>query len=499
MIGSSLGTYPVADRSAVEQAVARARDASSGWAAVPVEERAALVGRVERVLVDRLDALVEALGAMTGRPSVETVSGELLPVLETARWIRLNAVAALADEAREASPLFMGSSFVVRYTPAGVTAVISPWNYPFQLSAVPVLTALAAGNAVVLKPSEVTPGAGPILEEVLREAGLPDGVFQVVQGPGTTGDALVRAGPDRLAFTGSTVTGRKVLAAAAERIVPVLAELGGKDPAIVFADAPFERAVAGVAWGAFANAGQVCVSTERCYVERSIYERFAAALAAEAARLRTGTGVDAEIGPLIHPGQAAIVRDHVQDALDKGARALTPLVIDDRFVRPVVIADATHDMRVMTDETFGPVVALMPFDTEDEAVALANALPYGLNASVWTRDAVRGRRVASRLVCGSCAINDVLRNIGNPSTPFGGERGSGFGRYRGPEGLRWMSRTCTIMTSPALLPREPNWFPHGPGTYDAIRVLVSTLYGGGGPVARGMRLAKAVAAAVRRR
>ena len=281
-------------------------------------------------------------------------------------------------------------------------------------------------------------------------------------------------------------TGRRVAQAAAQRLIPAILELGGKDPMIVFEDAHLERAVRGALYGAFSNAGQNCVAVERLYVQRSIYDRFVARLIEETAKLRVGGGIDADLGPIIAPAQIAIIEDHVADALAQGAKAAPAPTLqrEGNRLQPLVLTNVDHSMQVMREETFGPLLPVMPFADEAEAIALANDSAFGLNASVWTRDLARGRRVAGRLVCGACAVNDVLKNIGNPATPFGGAKQSGLGRYHGPEGLHALSRQKAIMVSRGTLTREPNWFPYDNTVHAALRALIQTLYGGGSSVAR---------------
>lgn len=375
--------------------------------------------------------------------------------------------------------------------------MLAPWNYAVQLALVPTLTALVAGNGVVLKPSELTPFAGPLVERLCRAAGLPEGLLRIVQGGGAVGAALVRARPDLVFFTGSAETGRRVAAAAAESLTPVVLELGGKDPLLVFADAHFDRAIAGAVWGAFANAGQVCVSVERGLVERGVYGRFVDACAEAAGQLVFGTGRDADYGPLLHPASAERIEVLVQDAVSQGARLATRFERQGHRVTPAVLADVTPQMRVWREEIFGPLLPLMAFDTEEQAVALANDSDRALGASVWTSDLARGRQVASRLNAGSVAVNDVIKQLGNPSTPFGGDRDSGYGRYHGPEGLRTFSRAKTVAVAPGLLAREPNWFPYSGRTYATVSALVQAHYGSGDLLGRGKRIGASLLEALR--
>jgi acyl-CoA reductase-like NAD-dependent aldehyde dehydrogenase len=479
----------------VAAAVERGRAAFATWGRTTVRERVERLARLSAALIDDMDGVVDAISRATGKLRLDALTADVMTCAEALCYTVEHAERVLAPERRPAPLLFGLSRFHVEYAPLGVVAVLSPWNYPLQLALLPMVSALAAGDCVVLKPSEVTPFVGPLILALCARAGLADGVVQVVQGGPSVGRALIAARPDKVFFTGSVATGKKVMAAAAEHLIPVELELGGKDPMMVFADANLERAVAGAVWGAFTNAGQACIAVERVYVERPIYERFVAAATEATLRLRVGAGDGADVGPIINPAQIAVIDAHLDDALARGARLTTPRRRDGRLYHPVVLRDVDHSMRVMTEETFGPVMPVMPFDTEADAVALANDSIYGLNASVWTRDLERGRRVARAVVAGSCAVNDVLKNASNPYMPFGGERQSGLGRYHGPEGLRAFASQRSIMVNAGRARSEPNWFPYTPTAHAAVRAMIHLLHDGRPLATR----ARALAAELRRR
>lgn len=443
---------------AIPKIMKRAREAQNAWGNLDPQERAERLFEVGRQLMEQGDALVETLHAEAGKPRFEALSGDVLTVVDCCNYLKKHLKKILAPEKRRAGLVFFGSRFEVQYAPMGVVVVISPWNYPVQLALIPALSAMAAGNAVILKPSSLLPGVARAIAEICERA-LPDDLLQVVLGGGEAmGDALLDASPDKIFFTGSVPAGRKLAAKAAERLIPIDLELGGNDAMVVFADAPFERAVSGACYGAFANAGQVCVAAERLYVERSIYPQFCDALVKAVEKLRVGVD-DADMGPMMRSAGVDTVLAQLEDAKEKGAKLLTPLKREGNTLWPLVLKFANHNMRVMKEESFGPILPVMPFDDEKQAIELANDSPYGLNASVWSRDLTRAKRVAARIRSGSCAVNDVLKNIAHPGMPFGGIKHSGIGRCHGPEGVRAFCHVRSLMVNPGTGRHEINYFP----------------------------------------
>jgi acyl-CoA reductase-like NAD-dependent aldehyde dehydrogenase len=336
----------------------------------------------------------------------------------------------------------------------------------------PAVAALAAGNTVVVKVSERAPAVAALIEYLFAGAGFPPGVVTVRSDDAVAAEALVRAQPDLVLLTGSTATGRRVLELAAAAMTPVILELGGKDAMIVLADAPFERAVDAAVYGAFANAGQLCVAVQRVYVEQPLFARFVAAAAARAAQVRLG----ADIGPLHSVAQAARFEALVADAVARGAVLHTGGAVRGKRAAPAVLTGVTDDMRIMQEEISGPALPIVPVADEAEAIRRANASPYGLSASVWTTDPARGRRIAAALEAGSVAVNDVLKHVGNPDLPFGGCKQSGIGVYRGPEGLRAFCRPLAVTVNAGTARSEPNWFPYDAAKARHLDLLIALRY-----------------------
>ncbi len=457
--GSLLGIVPDMDAEQVIAAVARARSVATAWSSLDFRERSAHLMAVRDRLLDRAEELVEVICAETGKQRAEAVTTELMAVCETMDWYAKHGERLLRPRSVTPGTLAHKKAWV-RYEPVGVVGVISPWNYPFTLSMTPLVSALFAGNPVVLKPSEVTPTVGLAIGELFGDDQWGD-LVQVVTGGGATGEALVRSGVDKVVFTGSVRTGKRVMSAAADTLTPVVLELGGKDPMIVCADADLDRAAKGAAWGAFQNSGQTCMSVERVYVERPVAEAFIDRVILETGNIRQDEG-GGDIGSMTHAPQLDIVESQLSDAVDKGARIVvggSRLERAGLWFEPTVVVDVDHSMTLMTEETFGPVLAIMVVDDADEAVRLANDSIYGLNSSVWTADEQLATSIANRLEAGNVCVNDCIVSYAITGLPFGGVKQSGIGRVHGPEGLREFCSTKSVMSTRFRMPRELWWFP----------------------------------------
>jgi acyl-CoA reductase-like NAD-dependent aldehyde dehydrogenase len=443
--GEVLRELQCASENEVRAAVARARAAQPSWAEIGVRKRVAFLREFQRRLHQWKSETAQVISREAGKPVVEALTTEVLVVLDAARFLSDNAYRLLRDEpvphGNLATKLKRG--LLVR-EPYGVVGIISPWNYPFSIPATETLAALVAGNAVVLKPSEFTSLVALELQSLLHAAGVPEDIFQVVVGDGATGTALIHSAIEKLVFTGCVATGKRIATAAAERLLPVVLELGGKDPMLVLDDADVDVASSAAVWGAFMNAGQTCLSVERCYVHRNLYESFLEACGEKTKKLRVGRGLDPEtdVGPMIHDRQLRIVESHIEDAVARGARVLVGgsrlPELGRNFYKPTIVAEVTHEMRIMREETFGPVLPVAPFDSDDEAVHLANDSEFGLAASVWTRDQVRGEKLARRIQAGTVMVNDVISCFGISEAPHGGMKSSGIGRAHGRFGLEEM-------------------------------------------------------------
>ncbi len=481
--GEVLASYPIADETAVRQVVAAAKLAQPAWAATPLRERLRLVRNFQKLIFERKREIATAITRESGKPLGEAIAAEVIVVLDTCRFLVENAWPLLRDEGVAHGSLAMKTkSGVIRHEPYGVVGIIAPWNFPFSIPAQQALTALVCGNVVVIKPSEFTTGASVLLRDLLVEAGFPAEVVHVIAGEGPTGAALIASNIQKLVFTGSVATGKRVAEAAAKRLLPIVLELGGKDAMVVLEDCDVEVAASAAVWGAMVNAGQACLSVERCFVHRSLYAKFVELAAEKTKALHVGNGLEegTDVGPMIHERQLAIVESHVNGALARGAHLVTGghrvPSLGPNFYMPTLLADVSLDMRVMREETFGPVLPVMAFDSDDEAVRLANDSEFGLSASVWTKNKKRGRALAQRIEAGVVMVNDAVACFGISEAPHGGVKASGIGRTHGRFGIEEM--TWPKYISSEALRWKPWWYPYAPGFAQQMEGFADLMFGG---------------------
>jgi acyl-CoA reductase-like NAD-dependent aldehyde dehydrogenase len=472
--GEVVASHPVHSAEDVAAAVDRARIAATWWSELGFAGRAERLRRWNGVLTRRMTDLIDVVRAETGKPARDAQL-EIVLAIDHISWAARHARRVLGPHRRSPGLLLANFSASVRYEPLGVVGVIGPWNYPVFTPMGSIAYALAAGNAVVFKPSEYTPGVGVWLAETFAEAVPDQPVLQVVTGMGETGAALCRAGVDKIAFTGSARTGRKVMATCAETLTPVIIEGGGKDSLLVDADADLDAAADAAVWGGMSNAGQTCVGVERVYVHEKVHDAFVAKLTEKAKAVHAGA--DAQIGPITMPAQLEVIRAHIADALAKGGRALLggADAVGERFVQPTVLVDVPEDARAVTEETFGPTLTVAKVRDMDDAVARANATRYGLGNTVFAKK--NAMAIAERLRSGMVAINSVISFAGIPSLPFGGVGDSGFGRIHGPDGLREFARAKAIARPRFSAPIELTTFTKTERADKIVAKLMTVLHG----------------------
>ena len=482
--GERVGSVPTVTPAEVQTIVDDVAAVQPFWAQLPLTDRARYMRRTAQVVIDDLESLARLMAREQGKPVSECYTMELLPTIDALHWIADQGPAILKDERIPYPQIFFKQkrSFF-SYEPLGVVGVIAPWNYPWSIPFGEVAIALMCGNGVVLKPASLTPLIGQRIQATFERAGLPAGLVRTVHGGGGVGQALVESSAAKIFFTGSVDVGRGVGLACAERMKGSVLELGGKDPAIVLEDAPMANAVPGVVWGGFANAGQTCSGIERVYVTREIADRFTDEVAGAARDLTVGDplAADTEIGPMVSREQFDLVNELVEDAVASGAKLLCggPTEVpgmDGPFFAPAVLTDVTHEMRIMREEIFGPVLPIVPIDSEDEAVTLANDSEFGLSASVWTSDRSKGERIARRIDAGSVWINDHSYSHGACQCSWGGQKSSGLGRSHSKFGFYECVNIKHVGWDPALT-RQFWWHPYDEALGKAMRASAKLLYG----------------------
>ena len=488
-IGRVLQTPP----DEVTAVVERSRIAFEKWRKTTFAERRRLLMKARISILADIDEIAGLISAESGKPLAEAISMEIAPVLDLMQYFARKTEKLLKPKRRGIGLyILLGRFSRIVYHPLGVVGIIPAWNYPFSIPLGEAAMALMAGNSVVIKPSELTPFIGLKIGEIFENAGAPKDLVQIVTGDGRTGAALVDAASDKIMFTGSVATGKKIAAAAAKNLTSVVLELGGKDAMIVFADANLELAADAAIWGAFCNAGQSCSSVERLYVEGSIGEKFTSMLVDRVQKLKQGVGTaeDVSIGTMSSERQLKVVEDHLEHFRREGATIAIGgkrnESIGELFYEPTIITNVRNDMRAMQEETFGPTLPIATFKTEEEVIRLANDSEFGLTASVWTGSVARGQRVAKQIEAGSVCVNEVLYTHGIGQTPWGGFKNSGRGRTHGLEGLMELVQPQHIHINRLAILPNAWWMPYSPTATETFRGFAK--YFASGSIIKTMRL-----------
>ena len=478
--GRVIGTYPVMAAATVQEVVDRARIAATWWSDLGFDERRRRLLRFKGHLARRSRELADLVHAENGKPTDDALL-EIILSVEHTNWAALNAEKVLKRRGVRPGMLTLNHAAHVQYQPLGVVGIIGPWNYPVFTPIGSIVYALAAGNTIVFKPSEFTPAIGEWLINAINEVVPEQPVAQLITGKGATGAALCASGVDKISFTGSTPTGKKVMAACAESLTPVLLECGGKDAVLVDSDADLDKAADAAAFGAFSNAGQTCVGVERVYVHQAVYDDFLALIAEKARALTPGHGPDSSYGPMTMPSQIEVVREHVRDALERGGRAVVggPESVGEGVIEPIVLTGVPEDSLAVMEETFGPTLVVNPVRDMDEAVDRANAADFGLAASVFSGNKATLERAAQRLRVGMVSMNSWVMYAGVSALPWGGVGQSGFGRIHGPDGLREFTRAKSTVRERFSMPVSLTSFARHPKTAEMARRITSALHGHG--------------------
>ncbi len=465
----------------LEDVYDKARAIQKKIASLSVKDRVREIVKISDYLIEHHKTICDRVVSETGKTAFEALSNELFGICDTIDYYRDQAEKILKPQKVHTSMVLMGKKSRIEFDPMGTVLIIAPWNYPLIQCFVPSILAFLAGNAVVYKPSEITPLKG-LYEEILDGARFMKDAIQIVYGDKATGAALIEQHPDKIHFTGSTRAGKQIMAAASKNLIPVDLELGGKDPAIVFEDVNVEKTANGLVWAAFTNAGQSCTSIERCYVHESIFDEMTEKVVAITKKLRLANpdceDCEADVGCMTAEFQLKKVEEQLKDALGRGAKVHCggTKVEGSLIIPPTVVTDVTNDMDLITEETFGPILPLIKFSTEEEVIEMANDSEYGLSASVWSKDLKRADRVTASLKVGNVSINNHMLTEGNPALPFGGIKNSGFGRYKGDFGLHTFSNVKSIISGPNNKIIEPHWYPFTKPKSDTFPELMRAFF-----------------------
>ncbi len=467
------------DQAAPESLFSEAQSSFEKYRDLSLEARIAEIGKVKDKIFAEQEVIIDVLTRDLGKSRTDALVAEVLGTMDWIQWLEDNAKKILSPEKVKTPITLLGKKSMIFHEPFGVVLIICPWNYPFHNAITGMVAAFIAGNAVVYKPSEHSPCYG-LVESILEAAPILKDSVRIAYGDGALGSQLIAQGPGKIFFTGSGATGQKIMVQASESLIPIELELGGKDPLIAFEDTSIKRAAAATLWGAFSNAGQSCSAVERLLVHEKIYSQFLAELLNQASKIivKVGDNGDADIGRMTTLFQKQKVVDQLEDALAKGARLEHGSIPsrEDLSITPMILSGVTPDMKVWKDETFGPILPIMTFASEEEAIRIANNSEYGLCASIFTNDKERAMRVTRSLDVGGVSINNVNMTEGNPGLPFGGAKKSGFGKLRGAEGLLGFTRAKSVLIDAGSDKIEANWYPYTNMKYKLFKKFIAALY-----------------------
>ena len=475
---SHIDTYDCANSDEISAVMTQAKIAQSQWKKTTLKERVELMHRVADVVIQQQDRIMDVVMRETGKPMQEAMAMEVFSAVDSLVFYAKRAEKWLSDKKiKMHGPMRFLKKTIITYKPRGVVAVITPWNGPFILSINPVIQALLCGNSVIVKPSEVTPMSGAMVQEIFALADAPMHLVQTLIGDGETGAELISQGPDKVSFTGSVATGKKIASKCGEMLIPFSLELGGKDAMIVCSDADVKDAASGAVVGSFMNAGQYCCGTERIYVMSDIYDEFVAEVVSITNSLVQSNDCKGDVGPTFWDKQIDIIEDHVNDAIAKGATVLAGgkrnPAFEGLYFEPTVMTEVTHEMKIMKDETFGPVICIMKVSSEDEALSLANQSHYGLNGNVWTKDLVKGQKLARSIETGACSVNDMAMSYGVNEVPFGGVKNSGLGVVNGKEGLLGYAHAMPIIIGK----KSASAYPYTDKSFEQLKGALKIFWG----------------------
>lgn len=478
-----LYSFEADGRDRIDKIFQQARNIQPSIEALTAKERIEYVMKIKDYVIANRESLIDRIVAETGKSRFDAFTSEIFEICDVIEIFKKKALGLLKDQKVPTPLVLMGKKSYVIPQPLGVILVITPWNYPLYQTMIPSIFAFLAGNAVVVKPSEVTPLRG-VVEEILEKSGFLKDAIQIVYGGKETGSMLIDSRPDKIHFTGSCATGRKIMEHASRYLIPVDLELGGKDASIVFDDVDIDRTANGILWGAFTTTGQSCTSIERLYVHQSIYDKLLNEIVRLTQQLKTVSSEDdlqktnVDVGAVTASFQLRIIEEHVRDAIEKGAEILCggKRIEGTQTFMPTVLVNVNHSMKIMTEETFGPVLPIMPFQTEEEVIHWANDSPYGLGGSVWSKDLKRADRVARAMKTGNVSINSHMITEANPHLPFGGVKESGFGRYKGDFGIWTFCNMKSVLVDKQSSMIEAHWYPFSPTKYKLLNTILDSLF-----------------------